>query len=347
MSASYLGLVLTLTVSGYVEVAAIEPAYLVEIQGELSLRRESWTSYVTPSIGTEVDWGDLLQLPEGAKATVLCPDLRSIWRPPAGETSGALMECPKSSSSVRPRLSALLLAPRGTEVAVEVVRPRGLTTDRLPALQWTIERSVGPFAVEVIDVDDPGRPIWGPALVDGLETRYPDSAAKLRRGHSYRVRVRSAQRGISAEATADFEIILTEDLAAVREGIAAIRRLSLSDQGRILSEAILLSRAGLSQQAVDTLEELEAYRDSASVLLLSAQLRRQLGLGHVAVAEYEASLELASRRRDLGAQAQAHIYLAEAKPQDGRENHLRSALRILEELGDCGRADMLRRMISE
>lgn len=87
-------------------------ARIIELQGEVLLKRESWSNYVPTAVGTELYAGDLLVPGLDVVVRVQCANGGSIWRLPEGEISSPTTYCPQLVRTIA-RPSGTILAPRG------------------------------------------------------------------------------------------------------------------------------------------------------------------------------------------------------------------------------------------
>jgi len=57
---------------------AVLPNIVVQVEGQVLLRRVGWEDFLPAGFGTVVGPGDLLQVPDGAQAAVFCGDI-ALW----------------------------------------------------------------------------------------------------------------------------------------------------------------------------------------------------------------------------------------------------------------------------
>jgi hypothetical protein len=67
---------------------------LINVQGQVQLKRQGWSGYHLTAIGTVLCLGDLLRPAQGARVIVQCAGPNRIsWYVPGGITSGAALGC--------------------------------------------------------------------------------------------------------------------------------------------------------------------------------------------------------------------------------------------------------------
>jgi len=67
---------------------------LVDVSGEVQLKRVAWPGYRQTGFGVGLRRGDLLKLAAGAEAVILCDNL-TLWRVPGGPAPAGLNGCPR------------------------------------------------------------------------------------------------------------------------------------------------------------------------------------------------------------------------------------------------------------
>ena len=320
---------------------------LLARQGIVQLRRPTWARRQFAGTGTELHAGDTIEVPTGGSALVLCPDLKTTWRPLPGEVSGVFQGCPAGVIKPLTRLGheGLGIRDPGVAGAPLVLSPSGTALlDPLPWIRWQGVPGVAAFKVSLFDSRSPWRPLWGPALVAGTETEIRYSGRPpLEPGVEYFVRV-EVEGGVGAMAQGlPFHLLLEKE----RQEIAA-RRLAFvgtiqDSAARAMAVASFLASRELRSDALETLADLAGETADAAVHLLRATLLDSMGEAG-AVTAYRQALAMASRQGDREVEAEASLGLARRTRERTEQVVLyERAVRAFRDLGDDTRAAAVER----
>ncbi|HEY9602007.1 MAG TPA: hypothetical protein V6C85_10380 [Allocoleopsis sp.] len=129
---------------------------IIEVQGEVRLKRKEWLDYRKASIGAKLYPGDLLQPAPQARVIVQCADGKTIWSVPAGMISGATNGCPpqavplsRTRGDIAPLRNAInplipyIISPRRTKLL-----------NALPMLRWNAVLGASRYTVSLIADED-------------------------------------------------------------------------------------------------------------------------------------------------------------------------------------------------
>jgi hypothetical protein len=291
---------------------------VVVVQGELSVKRQGWSTYAPALPGTVLHYGDLLRLDGSAQATVVCADLTIASVP--GGVSGIPCKVDRpvlvyDGSLVNPTRSIpsgdfpLIVTPRKTKLL-----------DPHPTLRWTPIAGATSYQVSVR-----GQGVnWSTDVNSGTEIAYPADAPALVAGATYKVIVVAGTRSSEEETLPGlgFTLLKPEEAAVVRDAEARIHALGLPGEPTRLLLANLYASQGLYAEAIEQYEALSSTAQEPAVLRSLGDIYLTLGLNHPAEASYLQALKLSEPANDVEGQALAQHALG----------------RIYETIGNAGEA---------
>ncbi len=312
--------------------------FLIDVHGEVSLRRTAWSHSQPVGLGTELRSSDTIRLKANAKAMILCPDLLTSWQPSSKSDRGVFEGCPAGSETIRMRDGQEALGVRNPEPGPSVLTPSNTAIlDPVPWIRWEAVPGTSRYRVSVSDSSNPSNPIWGPALVSGTSIQYAGKPA-LAMGLRYFIRV-TAEGGLSAQGRPFF--LAAEDLQQrVKERRQRLKATIPEELPSEVAIAVYLLSQRLTADALPLLDQLLVKSDSAALQLLRA---KALGDGGAKATEIEAlrrALKDADQNNEPESKAESLLELARLALKRSETIELsRRAARIFRELGETARAE--------
>jgi len=278
---------------------------LLELRGDVRLRRPTWNDYYPVSLGAILHRGDMLQLAGDAVATVLCDDL-ALWTVPGGGPQGVNNGCPAPEAPDIVRQGFELAPVRSPSSDIPyVLSPRrtNILTDK-PLLRW---QAVGGTIDYTIKIDFSGRE-W---TVRGNEFQYLGNPP-LVPGEIYKFHVATSD-GRSSDEGPDlgFRLLTESERDEVMALVSRVEVLSLADETEALALAyVYMSRtyAGwhLTADAISQVEWLlQQGAESPALAQFLGDMYVEIGLVNEARQAYETALQAAERTGDVAVQAAA------------------------------------------
>lgn len=330
----------------------VDPGFniLVDSEGEVQLRRSTWIGYHPTTFGTILRRGDLLQLPRGAQATVLCDGL-SVWNVPAGAPAGLTNGCPQPSDKILASGSAGIAGvTRGANDATipYIISPRSTQLlSRTPLLRWN-DSGAASYNIQIRG----GDLMWEQNDVTQTELTYPGESA-LEPGAFYLLVVEDSNGNSSQDegrVGLGFSILPEDEAEQVRTYENRITGLNLSSEAETYSTAQLYIKEGLVAEAIQILETMvEQGSQQATVHQSLADLYAQIGLLLLAGPRYKEALELAEAQANVEVIAALQAGLGNLYVGLGNEDQaiqwLTQALTGYEALGDVEAVNAVRRKL--
>jgi hypothetical protein len=356
-----IGLLLSLALAGCAPAAIPSPAAgqppggaqplhtLVDLQGQLSLKREGWRDFAPALFGASLRQGDLLRLEGAGQASVACADLSLVLVQPgigavpckAGKPiltyAGSLVNPTRWDASDE---FPMIISPRKTRL----LNPR-------PTLRWSAPAGAQDYKVTVHGAGL----TWSTTVKSANEVAYPADAPALAAGASYKLTVTAGERSSDEEASPGlgFTMLSAEEARAVRDAEAKIHGMNLPAASAQFLLANLYASYDLNAEAIELLEALAQSASEPAIPRALGDLYLKVGLNRLAEARYLAGLGLAQRAGDIEGQAWMQsrlglIYQALSLPADARQR-IQNALELYQKLGEAetvrelqGRLDSLK-----
>jgi hypothetical protein len=318
---------------------------LVAAEGEIQLKRSSWSDFARTALGAVIYPGDQLRPASGAKVVVLCQSLTE-WIVPSGAPVGIANGCPATEPTVLKRgvsqightragdnpLIPYIISPRQTKILAAQ-----------PVISWNPVSDASTYTVQVIGE----KVIWEESGITANQVIY--NGPTLQEKKTYRVVVTSDTGESSEDENAGglgFSLLENKDAKAVLAAETRITGLALSDEARALALAQLYQGYGLLSEAALALEVL-AMKESQTpaIYRLLADFYLQTGLNLMAEDRYDRALDLYAQAGDPEGQAEAQMGLAQVNLALGRNEETRrnltSAQAFFEQLGDQSRLQVI------
>ncbi len=272
---------------------------LVVVEGAVLLKRNGWGDYHATGFGVAVQRGDLLRLPDGAEATLLCDNL-NIWNVPGGPAPSGLIGCPRPAEPALIRRGVKIASTRGGDPNVPyLISPRStkLLTAR-PTLRWNAPAGANSYTVQVRGGDLQ----WMAENVTETSLVYPGDPP-LEPGVSYLLIVEDDTERSSQDEGAKglgFSILSVTEVADIEARHDQIAGLGLSNTAEQYATAQYYASQGLIAEAIEILEELiQAGSDEAAIHQTLADLYAQIGLLLLAQERYNEAITLADIQDNL------------------------------------------------
>ena len=320
---------------------------VVTVQGDASIKRAGWQNYAPVFFGAPLRKGDLLRLAASARTVVACADLK-LSEIPTGVSGFPCETGPGQAALVYAgRLATPTRSEPGAGEYPVVVSPRKTKLlDPHPVLRWTEVPGAISYRVGLQGTD------WSTTIDSATEMVYPADAPSLVPGTVYRLVVEAGERSSAEEPGAGlgFELLGSDEVAAVRAAEAKIRALGLADAATRLLVANLYAVHNLY---VEALAQLDPLADSGepAVLRLAGELYLSMGLNRQAAESYLHAVALSQGANDLEGQAAAHAALGNIYDWLGsREEatrHWQEAITGYELLGDQSKITEVRALLGE
>jgi hypothetical protein len=282
---------------------AAMPSLLVGLEGEVVLRRLDWYDFQPVYLGTELRPGDLIRVPAGGQALVLCGDRVGTGQDPLSTVQGGEGGLPCRAFKPGPR-GELAPARAVSAVIPYIIFPRNtrLLNPR-PTLRWHTLTNVPSYMVSLIG----DQTVLGPLEVGGGELAFPTDWPSLLPGQSYRVVVEAEESSSEEEQGAGGSFVVVEEHEAteIRALQTEVAQLSLSEVPLRLSLAHLFAARGLYGEATGMLEGVAGGSDEPAVCDLLGDLYLTVGLPQEAESWYPCALNLFGEKGITEGQAEA------------------------------------------
>jgi hypothetical protein len=281
---------------------------IVQIDGQVKVKRPGWSAYFPVAFGTGLRLGDLLSLGESSRAKVVCSDL-TLHDVPAGDSA---VPCSVARVVLRGPEGGLINATRGwpSDGSFPVVlspRKTKLISSH-PTLRWTSVKGATAYRVTVRSENL----IWSTVVTSATEVVYPEKAARLEAAVDYKLIVETSDGRSSQEPGLGlgFLILSSKDRKAVLQEQKHIENLGLPNGPTQFLVAHLYADHGLYAEAIERLEGISQTFKAAAVKRLLGDLCMDVGLARQAEVDYLTSLDLSKAENDDEGQMLLHKVLA-------------------------------------
>jgi len=325
---------------------------IIAADGEVLLKRDSWTEFHPTSFGAMLYRGDQLQPAADANVVVLCENL-TTWTVPSGSPSGLNNGCPQVPEPALVSPGGLIANTRGgTDPLIPyLISPRATKLlDPMPTLRWNAVPGASTYTLRISGID------WQ-EQTDATEFKYPGNPA-LQPGTDYLLII-EADNGKSSKDEGlpglGFSLLPEPEADRVRADATRIDELNLSEAARGFALAQLYFGHHLYAEAIELLEESAVTNDQVTnVYRALGELYQQVGLLMQAELRYLHAVESAEAVGDVESATAAkaslgEVYLALGNKNEARDwltqaqsgyetlGDLKSANQIAEQLQDLGK----------
>jgi len=167
---------------------AVLPNIVVQVEGQVLLRRVGWEDFLPAGFGTVVGPGDLLQVPDGAQAAVFCGDI-ALWDegPQTLPGDGAEHGVPcQAGRPPRPWPDVAALRGEDDPDQAYVIRPRdSALLSASPELRWSEPGTEESYAISVVAILSDDGLERSPLEGSGGEMAWPSDWPPLEEGATY------------------------------------------------------------------------------------------------------------------------------------------------------------------
>jgi hypothetical protein len=225
---------------------------VVEVDGQLKLKRPRWAIYAPAVFGTNLQTGDLLDLGRSSSAKVVCSDL-TLHQVPIG--IGAV-PCSAARVVLKGKDGSAFMATRGwpsDDSCPVVLSPRKtkLVTTH-PTLRWTAVKGASAYKVMVR-----GKNLqWSTVVTSATELAYPQGAPRLEAEVDYRLSVVTdgGCTGDEPGVGLSFSVLKSNDKESVLQEQEQVENLGLPAAPTQFLIAHLYADRGLYAEAIERLE---------------------------------------------------------------------------------------------
>lgn len=331
------------------QVSRTQPVNLVvQIDGQLKVKRPGRAIYTPVVFGTKLYNGDLLDLEKSSTAGVVCSDL-TLRQVPSGI---AAVPCPVSRVVLKQKDGTQIMATRGAgEGSLPLVlspRKTRLITAH-PTLRWTPVKGAAAYKVVV-----QGKNVeWSTVVTSATELVYPQEAPQLEGDTDYRVIVTADGRPADEHGLGpSFSLLKSDEKKVVLQERRQVESLGLPKGPTQFLIAHLYADHALYAEAIEQLDGVSKTFKVAAVRRLLGDLQMDIGLPQQAEADYVNALELATAENDdesqmLLHQALATIYAYSLNERTLARQHLNAMLDLAKKLGDSKTANLAGKQLAE
>lgn len=317
--------------------------FLINISGNVKLKREGWSNYIPVGFGTMLRSADLLHI--DGQATVLCADLTP--KPVSG-----ILSTPCENNGIldidKARFFALRFIRGASQTIPYILYPRNmLVFDNRPLLRWH-DTGASSYTAAIMKG---GAAIWDKRVI-GSKLKYPADAPALQPNIDYLLWVVDNDRGTTSsqdpERGLGFQVVTAKGLTTIkahREQIMALN--SLENTARQFALGVYYTSTDISVSGFRPLGEawrifkdLVQKQDSPAIHLLLGNVLTEIKLPNEAQTTYKNALVSARKLGDSESQALSHASLWMLT---GDEADYMEALNLFNELGDEIQADALKK----
>jgi len=315
--------------------------YLIDVVGEIEVRRIGWKTFVPASFGTLLKPGDLIRVSDGSIAAVFCGE-ESMWDQGPAALSGGGEEygvpC-QTGRPPRPWPDVAALRAETDSASAYVVQPRNTALlDTMPRLAWHSSASAGEVISIVSILSDDGQERSSIEATAG-NLDWPDGWAPLEPGSTYVLLIGDQEIGQEATVGKGFWLLDPSEAETVQDKEARLRNGLMSDAAQDLLVAELYQSHGLNAEAIGLLTALAERNSGSAVWLMLGRLYLESGLPSEAEGAFNEALSLSSSTGELTSAAEAHIGLALMAQMKGDTSsfdaHLEGARTIIDQVGDA------------
>jgi hypothetical protein len=323
---------------------------IVQIDGEVKVKRQGWTNYAPVVFGTVMYSGDLVSVGESSRAKVVCSDL-TLHDVPTGIGG---VPCSASRVVLTGTDDSLIDPTRGPNDGSPVVlSPRKTKLlSANPTLRWAPVKGATTYKVEVRGEGGKHRLDWSTIVSYPTELVYPETAPRLEADVNYKLIVTASDRSSSNEPFVGFSVLSSKNKKAVLEKQKHIENLKLAAGPTQFLIARLYADHDLYAEAIERLEVISQTFKAAAVKRLLGDLHLKVGLTRQAEADYLAALHLSNAENDDEGQmllhkSLAYIYRQILGNEEMTGRHLNATLDLANKLGDYVTATQVRKQLAE
>lgn len=283
---------------------------LINVQGEVQLKRQGRPDYHSTAVGGVLCLGDLLRPAKGSRVTVHCADpTQNLWTVPDGVPSGAAIGCREPDEPIHTITGPI--TPTRDPLAgriPHIISPNStLLLNDKPTLRWQAVPGASSYTVRVS-----GPRVNWETEVSTTEVVYPGEPPLKSVEEGYLLTVEADNSESPAKAT--FGLLDENKAQGVRVAAERIARQNqnLADEAKTLALADLYIGQELIAEAIELLEVAVAKGSkTAAVYYTLGDLYAQVELLRQAEGNYLKAVELATTAKNIEGQAAAAARLGE------------------------------------
>jgi Tetratricopeptide repeat len=290
-----------LAVPGWAETSTEGVNFIVQLSGDVRLKRSGWSGYQKVSAYASLGGEDRLQLGAKASATVLCSNFKR-WEVPSGKVSRIAEGCPPGVATLV-SANRILTPTRSSNDIPYVLSPRHTAIlTPLPLLQWHPVPGVKRYIVEVR-----GMGIRWEVQTVRAELVYAGSPLKP---GSYKVLV-TADNGVflRSDKPISFRLLSDREVEQIKVEVENLQNQLLNGEAKTIALAYLYGGHNLNALAIETLEGLvqQGGNPTASVYQLLGEIYQRIGLPDLARERFSTALAKVEDNLDGQARIQASL----------------------------------------
>ena len=334
---------------------ALLPNLLVQVEGNVLLRRSGWVDFVPVGFGTVISPGDLLRVGDGAVAKVFC-GADGTWNRGTNSLAadGAEHGVPCTTGRPpRPWLDVVALRAEPNASIPYIISPRNTALlSNQPLLRWHSLEGVELYTVSVVGDDGYTR---SAKEVSESHLEWPADWPPIQPEANYVVVIEGGDKrsdaGTQGNVGLGFWLLPEKEAAVVREKEAILRSVGLEPPAVDLLIAEIYTYYSLQAEAVRLLESLAAGQNAASVWLSLGQAYLDMGLAVQASTAFEEALASAQQMGEREAEAAALVGAGLASRYMNDESAGRASLEaaqtLYEQIGDLAAVAQVKLLISK
>ncbi|OUC14542.1 MAG: hypothetical protein B0A82_11435 [Alkalinema sp. CACIAM 70d] len=318
---------------------------VVEVKGEVHLKRAVWPKYQFAEIGNLLRPSDRLRLGRKASVKVLCNNLL-VWNVPSGRESLVSSGC---QSTANPAIK-FDNNPRGPSRSPQdstipyIISPRDtMLLDSKVILRWNPVKGAKYYIVC----------IEGEKVNWAIQVTKPEVAYRgeppLKPGIYWITVLADNGESSTSDVPVEFRILNQETALQVQSAVQQLKQQSLDPEATALALAHLYRSYGLKAGAIEVLEKvINSGSQISAVYQLLGDLYKQTGLISFAKNQYLKALKLSEAESNLEGKALAQVSLGEIEESRDQVIHwLQAAQNNYLVLGDKEQVEKLRQQLAK
>lgn len=287
---------------GQIEVGDI---YLLDMKGEVSLKRNGWKNFSKIEGFSAVRAGDLVRMEKNSSLTIVCEDFTKTVKQVSSSIFGVSNYCDTSlapaqidpTSEVDPEL----LRARGSQAKIPyIINPRATyVRDYNFNISWNGIGDDISYKVDVFDINN--KKIWSDNNLHNNFVAF-DGEKLLSPGTSYSIVVSASNHTSSLDEdlpSLQFKTLSSQMTEEIKEYEDTISQLDISNLGKQYLLMVIYERYGLNDEAINVLTNMSKVSKSPLILNLLGETYMRVSLVDEAETFYLAALEYVSKDDEL------------------------------------------------
>lgn len=287
---------------GQIEVGDI---YLLDIKGDVSLKRNGWKNFSKIEGFSAVRAGDLVRMEKNSSLTIVCEDFTKTVKQVSSSIFGVSNYCDASSASAQidptSEVDPELLRARGSQAKIPyIISPRATyVRDYNFNISWNGIGDDISYDVDVFDINN--EKIWSDNNLHNNSVAF-DGEKLLSPGTSYSIVVSASNNKSSLDEDLpglQFKTLSLQMIKEIKEYEDTISRLDISNLGRKYLLVVIYERYGLNYEAINVLTDMNKFSKSPLILNLLGETYMRVFLVDEAETFYLTALEYVSKDNEL------------------------------------------------